>query len=100
MLRKKGRWPRLLRAMAAVTDAIVPSASCWARLAHLRFLVVGISAANREILVEVGPFAYCLRNSSAVKRTRRISGFAGLPYWEIGTYRLLAFPELVSVARR
>src|SRR5271156_681326 len=26
MLRKRGRWPRLLRAMAAVTDAIVPSA--------------------------------------------------------------------------
>ena len=50
MLRERKRWPRLVRAKAAVTDAISSlSPTPLARLDRLRLWVVGPDAAKREI---------------------------------------------------
>ena len=64
------------------------------------FWVVGPDAAKREIQSQVKPYAFLRGNSSVVKRNRGIGGFTGLSYCERTAYRLLAFLELVGVARR
>src|SRR2546430_6342596 len=103
MLRGRKRWPwqPVQAATAAVTEAISsrgPALLVW--LDRLWLLVVGPDAAKREIQSQVKPYAFLRGNSSVVKRNRGIGGFTGLSYCERTAYRLLAFLELVGVARR
>jgi hypothetical protein len=62
--------------------------------------IVGADAAKREISWQVKPYACLGGNRSVVKRNRGIDGFTGLSYCEGTAHRLLAFLELVGVARR
>src|SRR5438132_1350145 len=101
MLRGRKRWPwqPVQAATAAVTEAISSGGpALLVRLDRLWFLVVGQMLLNEKS--QLKPYAHLRGNSSVVKRNRGIGGFTGLSYCERTAYRLLAFLELVGVARR
>jgi hypothetical protein len=71
-----------------------------ARLDSLRFLVVAQMLLNEKSNRRLSHMRVFWGNRSVVKRNRGIGDFTGLSYCERTAYRLLAFLELVDVARR